>query len=81
MEVSNVIKKKILEFELDPILQLVEEIGGPSIFKGIPNTKKERNKQKDGIISQSGDYNQIIKRNGHYYGILSTKNDKKEKSL
>lgn len=68
-------KKTLLEFELDPIIQLAEDIGNKSIgsiFKGVPDSEKERAKQKDGIISQKGDY-QIIKKKGHYYGIIPGK--------
>jgi len=65
--------KKVLEFELDPILQLANKIGNKSqIFECIPADSRKRLKQKDGIISQKGDY-QIIKRKGHYYGRIYDK--------
>ncbi len=63
-------KTKVLEFKLDPIIQLEEIMGNTSIFEGVPGTEKKRKKQKDGVISQSGNY-QIIKRNGRYYRRIS----------
>ncbi len=59
-------KTEVLEFGLDPIIQLEDIMGNTSIFEGVLGTEKKRKKQKDGIISQSGNY-QIIKKLGKYY--------------
>lgn len=61
-----------LELELDAFFLLVPE-SNKEIFKGVPATKKGRDKQKCGIITQTkrdGITYKIVKKKSGYYGQL-----------